>query len=91
MELTLKTNGIICYSCAIPGHKASKFCKNKGRAFYNFCKSSSHNDKICHKSKDKSKTVDDAKHIYAFKVKEMDFRLACDKIFSGLWWDFPYC
>ena len=29
----------------------------------------------CHKSKDKAKTVDDAKHSNVFKVKEEDFYL----------------
>lgn len=59
----------------------SECCKNKGRKFRNFCKSSSHNYKTCCKSKDKASTVNDAEHSDAFKVKETDFYLPCDKIF----------
>ena len=49
-ESNCKNKGIVCYSCDTPGHKASKCRKNKGLKFCNFCKSSSHNDKTCHKS-----------------------------------------
>ena len=47
----------------------------------NFCKSTSHNNKTCRKSQDKTKTVDDALYSYAFKVIEKDFYLPCNKTF----------
>ena len=77
-----KIKGIICYSCGIPGHKASK-CrgrKTKEENFVTFA-NTSHNNKTCRKSQDKTKAVDDALYSYAFKVIEKDFYLPCDKTF----------
>ena len=65
---------IICYSCHTPGHKSSE-CKHRALKWCNYCKSSTHNDKVCRRQKDKaklaaSKGTEDNQHSYAFTITD---------------------
>ena len=69
-----------CYTCGKEDQKSTECFKSSNKRWYSNCKSSTHTDKICRKSKDKAnKTYDfTGEHV---EIDDNNFRLPCKERF----------